>query len=295
MPSLPPAGILLIDKEEGWTSHDVVAALRTVLATKRVGHGGTLDPLATGLLPVLYGPATRFADELHRAPKSYLAEMVLGSETATDDREGKTTVEAPVPALSDDAVRALFGSFVGPYEQRPPAYSAVKVGGVRSYTLARRGAGVELSPRPVEIFELLLVERTEGCVHFLVTCSSGTYVRALARDLGRALGTRAHLGALRRLAAGGFFVEDAVSVAEARDLARAGALGALVFAPDAALLELPGAVVAREAARRLLGGQPVALHRSEASRVRVYDVGGDFLGTGEMKDGTLRPRTILPE
>lgn len=291
---LPSSGILLIDKAAGWTSHDVVAALRPVLGTRRVGHGGTLDPFATGLLPVLYGAATRLADHLHRAPKAYLAEMVLGAETATDDRDGEVTESVGVPKLDDERVRAVFARFLGPQEQRPPAYSAIKVRGERAYARARRRETVELAPRRVEIHELLLLARDERCVHFLVTCSAGTYVRALARDLGRALGTRAHLGALRRIAAGGFFVDDAVGVDEARGLAAAGALGALVHPPDAAVLDVDGVVLARETARRLLRGQRVAApHRDGGGFRRLYGADGEFLGIGEIHDGALRPRTIL--
>lgn len=293
MSALPAAGILLIDKAAGWTSHDVVAALRPMLGTRRVGHGGTLDPFATGLLPVLYGAATRLADHLHRAPKAYLAEMVLGAETATDDREGEVIDSAPVPELDDAGLRDVLAGFVGQQEQRPPAYSAIRVRGERAYARARRGESADLAPRRIDIHELLLLERDDRCVHFLVTCSAGTYVRALARDLGRALGTRAHLGALRRVAAGGFFVEDAVEVDHVRALADVGALGTLVHPPDAAVLDLPAIVLARDTARRLLQGQRVAAPAAEDGPRRLYEESGDFLGVGDVADGAVRPRTIL--
>lgn len=293
MSALPAAGILLIDKAAGWTSHDVVAALRPMLGTRRVGHGGTLDPFATGLLPVLFGAATRLADHLHRAPKAYLAEMVLGAETATDDREGEVIDSAPVPELDDAGLRDVLAGFVGQQEQRPPAYSAIRVRGERAYARARRGESADLAPRRIDIHELLLLERDDRCVHFLVTCSAGTYVRALARDLGRALGTRAHLGALRRIAAGGFFVEDAVEVDHVRALADVGALGTLVHPPDAAVLDLPAIVLARDTARRLLQGQRVAAPAAEDGPRRLYEESGDFLGVGDVADGAVRPRTIL--
>lgn len=291
--ALPAAGILLIDKAAGWTSHDVVAALRPMLGTRRVGHGGTLDPFATGLLPVLYGAATRLVDHLHRAPKAYLAEMVLGAETATDDREGEVIDSAPVPELDDAGLRDVLAGFVGQQEQRPPVYSAIRVRGERAYARARRGESADLAPRRIDVHELLLLERDDRCVHFLVTCSAGTYVRALARDLGRALGTRAHLGALRRIAAGGFFVEDAVEVDHVRALADVGALGTLVHPPDAAVLDLPAIVLARDTARRLLQGQRVAAPAAEDGPRRLYEESGDFLGVGDVADGAVRPRTIL--
>lgn len=293
MTDLPAAGVLVVDKAEGWTSHDVVATLRRVLGTRRVGHGGTLDPLATGVLPVLFGSATRLAEHLHRAAKAYLAEIVLGAETSTDDREGEPTERAPVPMLDDERVRDVFRAFEGRQRQRPPAFSSRRVGGVPAHRRARRGERVELAAREVEIHELLFVDRGERCVHFLVTCSGGTYVRALARDLGRALGTRAHLGALRRVAAGGFFVEDAVTVEQVRELASSGALAPLVHAADTSALDVPGAILAREAARRLLSGGRAPLHRPADGPVRLYDESGLFLGIGEAGDGEVRPHTIL--
>lgn len=292
--TLPAAGILVIDKEPGWTSHDVVAALRPLLGTRRVGHGGTLDPPATGVLPVLYGQATRLADRLHRAPKAYLAELVFGEETTTDDASGEVLERAPVPAVDDAALRHALAAFVGPQLQRPPAYAAISVGGERAYVRARRGDAVDLAPRPVEVHEILLLERGDRCAHVLVTCSGGTYVRALARDLGRALGTRGHLGALRRVAAAGFSVDDALTVEEARELASTGVLGAIVHHPDAAALELDGVVVARDAARRLRDGVTVGRSRGPSGELRAYDAEGGFVGLVRGEADQLRPHTIFP-
>lgn len=295
--TLPTSGILVIDKEEDWTSHDVVAALRPVLGTRRVGHGGTLDPFATGVLPILYGRATGLATYLHEAPKTYLAEMVLGSETTTDDRTGQPTERAAVPRLDDERVRDVFARFIGPRRQRPPAYSAILVRGVRSYVRARLGEATEPPPRHIEIDEIAVVERDEACIHFLVTCSAGTYVRALARDLGRALGTLAHLGALRRIAAGGFSVDEAITVERARDLAAAGALGALVHASDVAALALRGVIVTPESARRLRAGQPVGRPLGTGvGELRAYDTGGEFVGLTQAEADLLRPaRIFAPE
>jgi tRNA pseudouridine55 synthase len=291
--TLPAAGIVLVDKPAGWTSHDVVAVTRRLLGTRRVGHGGTLDPFATGLLPLLYGTATRLSEYLHGAPKSYLAEIVLGRETSTGDLTGEPLEDAPVPELADSGVRDAFSRFLGPQSQTPPAFSAVKVGGQRAYEKARRGEAVSLPARRIEIHEFELVERAERCLHVLVTCSAGTYVRSLARDVGRALGTRGHLGALRRLTVGSFSVEDAVSVEDLRRLGSEGALETVVHPADIAVLGLSAVVVAPSAARLLRHGQTIPA-QAEAGPLRVYAADGAFVGIAIGGDGRLRPRTIFP-
>ncbi|TMD61193.1 MAG: tRNA pseudouridine(55) synthase TruB [Chloroflexi bacterium] len=239
MPALPASGVLLIDKPEGWSSHDVVAYLRPLLGTRKVGHAGTLDPLASGLLVVLYGHATKLSAELHRERKTYLADLALGAETATDDREGAVTERAEVPALSDEAVRQTLAAFVGPQQQVPPAYSALHVGGQRAYDRARRGESMSLAPRAIVVYALDLVGREPARLRVRVECSAGTYVRALARDIGRRLGTRAHLGGLRRLTVGSYSIEDALTPAQAREFGAEG---------------LAKRVMTEDAARRLLAG-----------------------------------------
>jgi tRNA pseudouridine55 synthase len=229
-----------VDKPEGWTSHDVVAFLRRVLGTRRVGHGGTLDPAATGLLVVLYGRATKLADALHRARKTYLADVALGHETTTDDREGEPTLQAPVPPLDDALVRERLASFIGIREQVPPAFSALHVDGQRAYARARRGETVTLAARRVEIDALELLARSDSALRLRVTCSAGTYVRALARDVGRALGTRAHLAALRREQVGPFSLERAAGPAAIRQMTA---------------VQLGTLIVDEASARRLLTGE----------------------------------------
>ncbi len=208
--------MLAIDKPGGWTSFDVVAALRRTLGARRVGHGGTLDPAATGLLPILVGPATRSAERLHRAPKVYAALVRFGTEMTTDDREGAVRREAAVPALDDAAMDAALGAFRGDIRQLPPDHSAVKVAGRRAYAIARTGASVVIAPRTVRIDRLDIASWHPPALRLVIVCGSGTYVRALARDLGRAVGSAAHLGALRRLAVGALTVEDAIDVGTAR-------------------------------------------------------------------------------
>jgi tRNA pseudouridine55 synthase len=207
-----PSGVLPIDKPLGWTSFDVVAAARGALGAKRVGHGGTLDPLATGLLPLLVGPATKFADRLHTASKVYAALVTFGSETATDDREGATTRVAPAPSLTDGALEAALEAFRGEIAQVPPAFAAIKVNGRRAYSRARSGETMELAARPVTIERLAVASWEPPALRLLVVCSSGTYIRSLARDLGRATGSAAHLGGLRRLAVGALTLDDALTV-----------------------------------------------------------------------------------
>ena len=211
MPELatePQSGLLLVDKPAGITSHDVVHRVRRAIGVKRVGHAGTLDPMATGLLVLGVGRATRLLRFLADMPKVYEGSGVLGVETNTLDAEGEVTRESPV-AVSEPELRAAMSALTGEIEQAPPAYSAVKVGGERLYRSARRGEPVEAPPRRVRVdgFDLLGFEPPG--FDFRVQCSSGTYVRSLVADVGARLGTGAHLSALRRTAIGSFRVEDA--------------------------------------------------------------------------------------
>lgn len=232
-----PTGVLAVDKAEGWTSHDVVAVMRRVLATKRVGHGGTLDPLATGVLPILVGPATKWVDRLHTAPKVYAALVRFGSETTTDDREGPVRREAPVPAFGAGEMDAALEPFRGDIAQVPPDRSAVKVEGRRAYALARAGTEVRLEARTVRVERLAIASWSPPALRLLIVCGSGTYVRSLARDIGRALGSAAHLGALRRLAVGALGVDRAADIGRLRALSTDEAT-ALLRPADDRLLEL---------------------------------------------------------
>lgn len=198
-----PDGLLLVDKPSGWTSHDVVARTRRLAATRRVGHAGTLDPMATGLLILGIGRATRLLGHLALHDKDYAAGITLGAVTNTDDAGGEVVSTSSVD-VSESAVRQALSALTGSLMQVPPAYSAIKVDGRRSYARARSGETVELAARPVEVTRFELVGFASPCLDAVVTCSSGTYVRALARDLGAALGCGAHLASLRRTRIGGF-------------------------------------------------------------------------------------------
>lgn len=207
---------------------------RGVLGVRRVGHGGTLDPLATGLLALLVGETTRETERLHTAPKVYDALVRFGSETATDDREGETTRSAAAPSGADDIEFALV-PLRGVVQQVPPAYAAVKVGGRTAYSRARAGETVELAAREVHIHRLEMTEWDPPDARLLIVCGSGTYVRSIARDLGRSLGSAAHLAALRRLAIGALDVADAIGIDVLRTLGRDAAVARLRVMDESAL------------------------------------------------------------
>lgn len=204
-------GVLVTDKPAGWTSHDVVAAVKRRLGARKVGHLGTLDPISTGVLPLVIDGATKCARFLDGGRKEYLAAMRLGQETDTYDREGAVISAAPFDAITEDAVKEALSAFHGRISQIPPMYSSIKKGGVPLYKLARKGVVVEREPREIEIFSIEAVSVALPVVSFRVACSKGTYVRSICHDAGRSLGCGAHLTELRRLACGPFNVDGAIS------------------------------------------------------------------------------------
>lgn len=291
-------GLIPVDKPTGMTSHDVVAAVRHATGEGRVGHAGTLDPSATGLLVILIGPYTRLAPYLSAARKSYSARVVFGVSTDTDDTDGEVTETAPVPdALFDDAIaRDLLASVLGPSRQVPPAYSAVKVAGRAAHRVARAGGAVVLSPRDITVFDarILAVDRAEKAWDVALVVSKGTYVRALARDLGRMAGTVAHLAALRRTACGPLRVEDAHSL-ETVLAAAAEGRSASLFVDPLEPLGLPsvggrladvtnGRPLPRSSAESVADGQRVAV-LCEGRLTAVYLVARD----------ALRAEAVFPE
>lgn len=230
-------GILCVDKPLDWTSHDVVAVCRRVSGRARTGHGGTLDPQASGVLPILFGPATRFVERLHTAPKAYAATIVFGHETTTDDREGTPTRAAGAPGGGVAEIDPALDAFRGEIDQVPPDYAAVKVGGRRAYDRARAGERLVLTARRVRIDRFSIAEWQPPVLRGLVICSSGTYIRSLARDLGRALGSAAHLGGLVRIAVGALDLANATTMDTVRGLDAEG-LAALLRPADTSLLTL---------------------------------------------------------
>jgi tRNA pseudouridine55 synthase len=223
----PVNGVIVIDKPRGPTSHDIVAEARRALQTRRIGHTGTLDPLATGVLPLVLGQATRLSQFLTGAPKGYEAALRLGVATDTYDAEGEPVRGASfdeVMRLTDEAVAAVLEEFRGSFDQTPPPYSAKKIGGVRAYALARRQLDVKTAPVRVTVHELTLVERRADLLRLRVEATAGFYVRSLAHDIGQRLGCGAHLDELRRYRSGPFTLEDAMTVEELRGGAEAAAL-----------------------------------------------------------------------
>lgn len=302
-------GILIIDKPEGWTSHDVVARVRRVLREKRVGHTGTLDPFATGVLVLLVGRATRLAQFLAGAEKEYLAMIRLGFNTDTGDltgarRAGEGSVDCA--ALKLEELEAALAPLRGEFEQVPPMYSAKKIAGKKLYELARKGQEVERRAVPVRVSEFEIV--TDGneaplkpnadgtCdVRARIVCSAGTYVRVLAESLGENLGTGAHLAALRRTRAGEFTLERAVSIEELPRLLEEN--GEFLVPLEAALPHMPSAHLTAQEAARVRHGAAVAASGvwEEGAHVRLLDERGALLavGTYDAASARLRPRVML--
>lgn len=289
-------GVLIVDKPAGLTSHDVVARVRRLTGEARVGHAGTLDPAATGVLPLCVGVATRLVEYLSDADKTYLAEVVLGIQTDTDDLEGAIVASAPLPPLPPAAIDDALRRFRGPLQQTPPAYAAVKVGGRRLYELARAGTPVVAPPRAVTIHRLDRLAWQPPALTLLVACSKGTYIRSLARDLGAALGCGGYVQSLRRVWTGPFCLADAwplVALTE-RDLIRDWPDVALPL--DAFLRHWPVLALDVDAARRWRQGQPVAGPPAAGHMLaRVYGPADTFLGTAryDVDAGFWRPDKVL--
>jgi tRNA pseudouridine55 synthase len=287
-------GILLLDKRAGVTSNRALQEARILLRAKRAGHTGSLDPLATGLLPLCFGEATKFAGHLLDADKRYEVEAALGAATDTGDAEGEVSERLPVPAFDAAALGAALASLTGEIEQVPPMYSALKRGGVPLYKLARRGEQVARAPRRVTIHAFEPVAVAPERLSLRVHCSKGTYVRTLVEDLGRALGTCAHVAALRRTTAGPFGPGGLVTAEQlarlAGDLA---GLDALLLPVDAGLGDHPEVRLGSDAASFLAHGQAVRSAAGPEGLVRVYGPVG-FLGLCQRhRDGTLEPKRLV--
>ncbi|MFL5769794.1 MAG: tRNA pseudouridine(55) synthase TruB [Chloroflexota bacterium] len=293
-------GILVATKPAGPTSHDVVALVRRLAATKRVGHGGTLDPFASGVLPLFLGRATKVVEYHLGDGKAYRATVCFGAASTTDDLEGELTPSSGRAPTLDEVARVL-PAFTGEISQRPPAYSAIKVAGRRAYALARAGEPVELPDRTVLIDRLELIQWDDADASrpigiFEVECSAGTYVRALARDLGQAAGSAAYLGALSRTASGPFTLEQATPVDDLRAAAADGPerLASLVLPVDAGLEALPEVSVGPADVVAIARGQFVrAAKPLGEGPVRVRDADGRLIAIARYRDGRLAPDKVL--
>jgi len=282
-------GILNVNKPKGWTSHDVVARVRRLAGQKRVGHAGTLDPLAEGVLPVLLGRATRLADFIQAGQKTYRAVVCLGVATETDDAEGAVISSVAVPPLSVRHLSETLARFEGEILQTPPRYSALKVAGRRAYAVARGGGDVDLAPRPVTVYDMALVGWTSGELTVDVTCSKGTYVRALARDIAAELGTVGYLGSLVRTRVGPFLLDDAVTLDQ---LAERG-IEPFLLPASCAILDAPRYSADALQAARLANGQAASGAGLRAESVWVYDPDGLLVCLASADGTQLRPRLLL--
>ena len=288
-------GVLVVDKTHGPTSHDVVAAVRRIFAMRRVGHCGTLDPVATGVLVVCLGAYTRLSDWFSKGDKEYETIFFFGARSDTGDRQGQILPSADHSTPSLEAVTSALARFKGQIQQVPPAYSAVKVAGVRSYKLARRQQPVALDPRPVEIksIEVLAFEAPRLRLH--IRCSRGTYIRSLAVDLGEALGCGAYVEELRRLRVGELNLEQAHTLGQLRELAEQDCLDETLVPVQQALGSLPSfsldlpesQVFTQGGTMRPAGGE------SSAGECAVYGVDGRLLGIGNLAGGSLRPLKVF--
>ncbi len=274
-------GLVLLDKPAGMTSFGAAAVLRRIYGEKRIGHTGTLDPMATGVLPVLLGRATRLSPFLLMADKAYRANIRLGLTTDTLDITGKVLSTAPVQ-VSDQALLAAIQGFIGPQMQVPPMYSALKKEGKKLYELARQGIEVERQARPIEIKKIDLLARDGADLTIDVECSKGTYIRSLCDDIGKVLGCGATLTGLERTATGGFMLKDCVTVEQLQANLQVALLPA-----DQAVMHLPAAQVTQNQRRRFLNGGGLYLNRlqmetqPQGTAVRVY-CGEEFLGLGRV-------------
>ena len=278
-------GIILVDKPQGFTSHDVVAKLRGILRQRRIGHSGTLDPMATGLLVVFVGRATRAVQFAENHEKEYIAGLRFGLVTDTQDITGNILSEFCEHAREAELLEIL-PEFMGEQSQIPPMYSAIKVEGKKLYELARKGIEAERKPRQITIKALELVGREEDDFILRVVCSKGTYIRTLCHDIGQRLGTGAVLSSLRRTAAGGLSIDNAYSREEIAALAQTGGLEEIIRPVDSLFYEYPTATLTREQKSRCLVGNSFAFAGEDGS-YRVYDAEGNFLMLGLVEKGQM--------
>ena len=278
-------GILIIDKPGGVTSHDVVQRARKLLKTSRVGHLGTLDPMATGVLLLCIGKATRVGRFLTTSPKEYIGEIRFGFATTTYDREGEPTGPVQPLAQERDEVEAAMRELTGRFDQKPPRISAKKMGGIPSYKLARRGFDLEPIAVPVEVSAFEVTRFAPPLAGFRAICSSGTYVRSLAHDLGQRLGCGAHLESLRRVRSGDFSIDEAVPVNDA--------LSDGIVPLDALMPNLPRIEIEADSTEdRVRHGNPI-LTELPSGLARIYNKKGEFLAVAAVENGWAHPRVVL--
>ena len=275
-------GIVIIDKPQDWTSQDVTAKLRGVFQTRRIGHGGTLDPMATGVLPVFVGRATRGVEFFEHADKVYEATLRLGLTTDTEDITGNVLTETAV-SVTEEQVKSALEQFKGEIQQIPPMYSAIKVNGQKLYDLARKGKEVERKPRSVTILALDFLGMEGSDVRLRVHCSKGTYIRTLCKDIGQALGCGGCMAALRRTAAGSYTQEQAIALA---DLVSCENPGQYLQAVDTLFAQYPAVTLTEKQALRCRNGNTFSIDLPDGT-YRAYDQNGEFLMLAKVESGTM--------
>ncbi|BAZ32730.1 tRNA pseudouridine synthase B [Cylindrospermum sp. NIES-4074] len=286
-------GFLNLNKPFGWTSHDCVARVRKLLRLKRVGHAGTLDPMATGVLPIALGKATRLLQYLP-GEKAYKATIRLGVRTTTDDLEGEAIATQPSPGLNLADVKAALCQFIGTIEQIPPSYSAIQVEGKRLYDLARKGEVIQAPARTVEISQIEFLEWREGDfpeLDIAIACGAGTYIRAIARDLGEVLETGGTLAALTRTQSSGFDLTNSFTLTELEAQLSEGIFQPVP--PDAALQHLPSVTLPALSAKKWCQGQQVPVTPDVVGILRIYEAETRFLGIAQSQDGMLTPQMVF--
>ncbi|WP_414575380.1 tRNA pseudouridine(55) synthase TruB [Anabaena sp. CCY 9402-a] len=286
-------GFINLNKPFGWTSHDCVARVRKLLKLKRVGHAGTLDPAATGVLPIAVGKATRLLQYLP-SDKAYKATIRLGVRTTTDDLQGEIITSQPCGELDLAQIKTALAKFTGKIEQIPPIYSAIQVEGKRLYDLARQGETVEVPSRIVEIYSTEILDWRAGEFPELdveIACGGGTYIRAIARDLGTVLNTGGTLAALTRTQSSGFNLAASLTFSDLETQLQVGTFQPI--SPDAVLQHLPSVTLPNISAQKWCQGQRISLNPEMAGNVRVYETETRFLGIGELQAGVLIPQMVF--
>ena len=290
-------GILLLDKPTGMSSNAALQTVKRLFNANKAGHTGNLDPLATGLLPICFGEATKISSYLLDSDKRYIGTCKLGVRTRTADSEGEVLETRPVGNLTEQQVKKVLQGFIGQIEQIPPMHSAVKINGTPLYKLAREGKEIERKSRRVSIYQLEMLRLEGDELDIDVHCSKGTYVRTLAEEIGEALACGAHLSALRRTASGPFELEQAVSMPELAHLAEGGfeALDRLLLPPEEALSDWPMVCLSQNSAYYLQQGQAVQVPKAPSSGwVRLRRDDGQFLGIGQiLEDGRVAPKRLI--
>jgi len=280
-------GIIIIDKPMGRTSHDMVYVMRKMTGIKKVGHTGTLDPEATGVLPVCIGSATKVADMLTLSDKCYCAELVLGMTTDTQDAYGEVLTECAV-TCTEDEIREAIMSFVGEIEQIPPMYSAIKQNGKKLYELARQGIEVERKKRKVTINSIDILKIDGERVTIDVSCSKGTYIRTLCEDIGLKLHVGAYMNTLRRTKTGPFTIEDSYTLRELEVLKEKGQLESVLISVDRMFEEYPKIILNPKQVKSITNGVQMSYNGIEGQSYRLYDEKGKFLCISKMQDGKLK-------